>query len=284
MLHPNSPKSPGYCRIERSTAMASISQIEANRRNSQSSSGPRTESGKSNSSKNRLTYGLYTHEDYVRPGEAEIYAEFCQTMYDRLLPDNLLEETFVFEITGASWRLRRCAAAEAELADYCSGNDETARPYRHECSSQNDANRRDPLLDDATDKTRRSIERARSAAHSIINRSLNQLRKLQTERIIRELLDYGGADDTIAAEVLKLVAAQKADAREQQRAAEHRANQIIESIENMPFPPTPPSQLASNCSSPGDTRISGASPAVPELASNCKKPSETTPPVPGKAA
>jgi hypothetical protein len=125
--------------------MASTSQIESNRRNSQHSTGPRAESGKAKSSKNRVNLGLYTHEDYVKPGEAEIYAEFCQTLYNQLTPANLLEDTFVFEITAASWRLRRCAAAAADLAD-----------YREE----------DPLLDDETDKTRRSTERARAAAMS----------------------------------------------------------------------------------------------------------------------
>ena len=128
--------------------MASKSQVEANRRNAQKSTGPRTESGKSKSSKNHVTFGLYTQQARVEPGEEEIHDEFCRTLYDQLTPANLLEETFVFEIVGASWRLRRCAAAEAGLDDFHDFDDES------------------------TDKRRRSIERARAAAHSVINRSL----------------------------------------------------------------------------------------------------------------
>ena len=246
--------------------MASEAQIEANRRNSQSSTGPRTESGKEASSRNRLTYGLYTHEDYVKPGEAEIYAEFCKTMHDSLRPGNLLEETFVFEITGASWRLRRCAAAEADLAD-----------FREE----------DPFLDDATDKTRRSIERARAAAHSVINRSINQLRKLQTARTIREKLDSGAAG-TPAGEVLKVIVGQKAGARERER--------VAQSVEKMPFPPRS-SELASNCNAEGHAAHAASAEAsgTPQIARNAQCPCKSgekykrccgknAPPVLGKAA
>ena len=54
---------------------------------------------------------------------------------------------------------------------------ELSRLYRHETSSQNGASGQDPLLDESTDKTRRSIERARATAHSVINRTMNRLRK-----------------------------------------------------------------------------------------------------------
>jgi hypothetical protein len=132
--------------------MATIAQFIANLQNAQSSTGPRTESGKANSSLNALTMGLYTRTDYVKPEERDIYKEFCETMYAELCPASLLEETLVSEITGASWRLRRCNAADAGLADF----------------------------DEATDKLRRSVERARSSSTSILHRGINQLRRLQS--------------------------------------------------------------------------------------------------------
>jgi hypothetical protein len=148
--------------------MATISQIHANQQNAQHSTGPLTEAGKLNSSRNAITLGLYTRQDYVKPEERDIYKEFCETMYHQLAPENLLEESLTAEITGATWRLRRCSAAEAELADYAEV---------------------DPLLDDKTDKTRRSIERARAGAHSLLHRSINQLRRLQTDRACRASLN-----------------------------------------------------------------------------------------------
>ena len=137
-----------------SSRMATESQLNANRQNSQLSTGPVTESGKAKSSRNALTLGLYTRQDYVKPEERDFYKEFCEQLYNDLLPMSHLEETFVSEIIGASWRLRRCSIAESELEAW----------------------------DDTTEKTRQSIDRARAAALNILNKSLNQLRKLQTER------------------------------------------------------------------------------------------------------
>jgi hypothetical protein len=141
--------------------MASTAQLNANRQNATHSTGPVTETGKSNASRNHLTRGLYTQADYVKPEERELYREFRETMLRELEPATLLEQSLAAEITGATWRLRRCANAEAELADYALT---------------------DPLLDESKEKSIRSIERARSAAHSQLHRSINQLRKLQTCR------------------------------------------------------------------------------------------------------
>jgi hypothetical protein len=137
--------------------MATAAQINANRENAQSSTGPSTEAGKAASSQNHLTLGLYTRQDYVKAEERDLYKEFCDTMNLELSPEGLLEQSLTSEITGATWRLRRCNAAEGALGDF----------------------------DDSTDKTRRSIERARASAHSILHRSINQLRKIQTDRTIR---------------------------------------------------------------------------------------------------
>jgi hypothetical protein len=136
--------------------MPSLSQLLANQHNAQFSTGPRTESGKANSSRNALTLGLYTRTDYVKPEERDLYKEFCETMYSELCPASLLEETLVSEITGASWRLRRCDAADAGLD-----------------------------FDESTDKLRRSVERARASATSILHRGINQLRKLQSGHAAR---------------------------------------------------------------------------------------------------
>ena len=144
--------------------MATESQINANRENAQHSTGPRTEDGKARSSRNHLSIGLYTRVDFVHPDEREFYKEFCGKMYLELGPEGILEQTLVASITGASWRLRRCDLADGDLADYAEF---------------------DPMLDEATEKKRRSIERARTSAQAILHRCINQLRKLQTERTIR---------------------------------------------------------------------------------------------------
>jgi hypothetical protein len=82
-------------------------------------------------------------------------------MYSELAPVTLIEQSLTAEITGATWRLRRCSAVEGEIA--------STLAY-------------DPMLDERSEKSRRSIDRARASAHSLLHRSINQLRKLQTER------------------------------------------------------------------------------------------------------
>ena len=134
--------------------MTTPSQILANQQNALLSTGPRTDAGKANSSRNHLTLGLYTKSDYVKPEDRDLYTNFCTTMRTELNPADLLEESLVSEITAASWRLRHCDAADAGLTDF----------------------------DDATDKLRRSIERARSRSTSVLHRGINQLRRLQSGR------------------------------------------------------------------------------------------------------
>jgi hypothetical protein len=196
--------------------MATTAQILANQANAQHSTGPVTEAGKAASSRNALTNGLYTREDYVRPEEREIYLEFRQSMRTELDPVGHVEETLASEIVGASWRLRRCTAADEQLPSYFT--DELP----------NDA----ALDNQAIDKTRRSIERARAAAHSALHRALNQLRRLQTERVTREQLGLGNTHLTPLAESHKVVAALNAHARGRQL----ELNAHLASICNDPGP------------------------------------------------
>ncbi len=166
--------------------MATEKQIEANRRNSTLSTGPCTEAGREASAQNHLTLGLFTRRDYVKPEERDIYKDFCDGFYTELGPEGHIETALAAEIVAASWRLRRCSEAEGDLADYAP---------------------QDPLLDEATEKTRRSIERARNSAHSHFHRSLNQLRKIQTERAVR--IATHGENEPGLAECNKVEAARK---------------------------------------------------------------------------
>ncbi len=166
--------------------MATEKQIEANRRNSTLSTGPCTEAGREASAQNHLTLGLFTRRDYVKPDERDLYKEFCDGFYTELGPEGHIETALAAEIVAASWRLRRCSEAEGDLADYAS---------------------EDPMLDESTEKTRRSIERARNSAHSHFHRSLNQLRKIQTERAVR--IATHGENEPGLAECNKVEAARK---------------------------------------------------------------------------
>lgn len=95
--------------------MTSEAQIEANRRNSQRSTGPRTEAGKARSRRNALRHGLAARTLIVAPGEDEAdFAAFAADLRQDLAPDGAVEEALAQRIILCAWRLERIARIEAE--------------------------------------------------------------------------------------------------------------------------------------------------------------------------
>ena len=135
--------------------------------NPRGSTGPRTEAGKSKSSRNAIRTGLYAARDFVRPEEEEEYAQTLIKLMDELTPENTVEQTFATEIMGATWRLRRCRLVEESFGLI------------------EDLNV-DPMIDERTEKQQKSVDRARAQSHLILRRSLDELRKLQKGRTIQE--------------------------------------------------------------------------------------------------
>jgi hypothetical protein len=148
-------------------------QRAANKANAAFSTGPKTEAGKARSSKNALTLGLFTMNDFVRDNEAEDYTKICASLWNELSPEGTLEQNFTTEIVSATWRLRRC-----RMADEALGLISIADPAWS-----------DPMLSPANEKQQKSVDRARAQAHNALRRSIAELRTLQTERTIRLHLD-----------------------------------------------------------------------------------------------
>jgi hypothetical protein len=149
--------------------MLSDAQLAANKANAAFSTGPRTEPGKSRSSRNALTFGLFTLNDFVRENESEDYTKICTSLWTELSPEGTVEEFLTTELMSATWRLRRCRMVEEDLA-------EITIP---------DPNQKDPMQNPETEKQQKSVDRARAQSHSIFHRCLAALRKVQTERGIR---------------------------------------------------------------------------------------------------
>ena len=95
--------------------MATERQIEANRRNSQFSTGPRTSEGKAASRFNALKSGIDA-QSLVIPGEdpAELEA-LTDEYYARWLPSNADECLLVDSLIHANWQLRRLRRVQAQL-------------------------------------------------------------------------------------------------------------------------------------------------------------------------
>ena len=150
--------------------MATAAQIAANQRNAQASTGPRTEEGKSASSSNGITLGLFTRRDFIRPAEESDYAKLQSDLERELAPVGVLENTLVEEIRRATWRLRRCGEVEANLLLRLNDNPIYIN---------------DPMeaFDRNAHRIQNSVDRARSQAHRLLHKSTAELRKLQTERM-----------------------------------------------------------------------------------------------------
>jgi hypothetical protein len=93
-------------------------QIEANRRNAQLSTGPRTADGKLNSRRNALTHGL-TASDVIIDGEdPEAFEALRDVLTRRFKPRDALEEELIGRAASLLWRLRRIPAFEAAVLEH----------------------------------------------------------------------------------------------------------------------------------------------------------------------
>ena len=86
--------------------MATIKQINANRKNALLSKGPKTDLGKLNSSKNSLKHGL-TVKQLVIGEDLKEFEQYRDLMIEALKPEGILEEQVVFKIIDVGFRLRR---------------------------------------------------------------------------------------------------------------------------------------------------------------------------------
>jgi hypothetical protein len=163
-----------YAAIER-ISMATTAQVLANQANAQHSTGPVTPEGKARASQNASAFGLFSASAFIRSDEEEIYEEFRAAWNARLVPDGPLEETLVGELVQAAWRLRRCTLLEtAAHGAFGTGFEMDAATPAEEL-----------------DRIQASIDRARTTAQRALQRNLNELRRIQTDRQMRDAAPYG---------------------------------------------------------------------------------------------
>ena len=95
--------------------MTTTRQVEANRLNSQSSTGPRTLAGKAMVAHNATKFGFLSRESLVK-GESEAdLVDFGKRLRAQLAPVGELELLLVDRIVSTAWRLRRIVSVEAML-------------------------------------------------------------------------------------------------------------------------------------------------------------------------
>ena len=87
----------------------------ANQRNSQLSTGPKTEAGKAVSKMNAVKHGGYARSTLLATESEEIYMARRQEFHDDLRPRDRLEEELVDDIVASSWRVVRVRNSDTAI-------------------------------------------------------------------------------------------------------------------------------------------------------------------------
>jgi hypothetical protein len=95
--------------------MATLKQFEANRRNSQKSTGPKTPEGKSAVSMNALRHGLRARS-VLLPGEDPTeFHQLCNDLESEWLPQSRTEHFYLEQMAVSQWKLIRMEVGEAGI-------------------------------------------------------------------------------------------------------------------------------------------------------------------------
>ncbi len=160
-------------------------QLEANRRNAQLSTGPKTPEGKQRVKWNALKHGLLAKSVVIpaRDGFENRYEfeSLLRKLHHELKPIGILEEMLVEKIAVAYWRLRRAVRAESgEIRDRISNRKSIERIHRKfsEPPLNYDPNTLALPTESVTDK----IVRYETSIERRLHKAIEQLELLQYRR------------------------------------------------------------------------------------------------------
>ena len=98
--------------------MATEAQITANRRNSQKSTGPRTDEGKEASSQNAFKHGLFINKAVIRDESQEEYDRHRQALLAEWNPVGRMETIVAERLVNLTWRLERAQRMQNQSIEY----------------------------------------------------------------------------------------------------------------------------------------------------------------------
>lgn len=165
-----------------SKTAVSLKKVEANRRNSQLSTGPRTETGKDHSRQNALRHGLLASVVLVRKGlgaeDVAGFEELLEALTRDLAPIGKLEELMVEKIAVCCWRERRAQHCEAGLIQKSADEPDFDSPFeRKQSAAERAASKALPLSPELD-----LILRYETAIQRQLAFALAQLERLQKSR------------------------------------------------------------------------------------------------------
>jgi hypothetical protein len=157
--------------------MATQAQITANRRNSQLSTGPRSQAGKTASSRNSTRTGLYAKSLLIDGEDPEELAALQQDYFDSCNPQGPLETALVLELLRSDWLLRRMATVETHMWNI-------SAPYARDADGYTEANHFAHVYNRIEDRLIVLQRRVASLSRSY-HRALQDLTRLQSQRAKR---------------------------------------------------------------------------------------------------
>src|ERR1700761_4852040 len=94
--------------------MATIKQIEANKRNAQKSTGPRTPEGKAKSSLNRLSHGFASNARLMPGEDPDEYRSLLLDLVNEYQPATATEQILVEDMATNRWLTLRAFRLQGE--------------------------------------------------------------------------------------------------------------------------------------------------------------------------
>ncbi|MCD6394851.1 MAG: hypothetical protein J7M40_15280, partial [Planctomycetes bacterium] len=85
--------------------MSTPEQTNANRKNAEKSTGPKTPQGKAISSQNAVKHGFFAKNDVISGEDPDRYEQHRQDIYDEFVPLTPTESVLTQRIASLSWRL-----------------------------------------------------------------------------------------------------------------------------------------------------------------------------------
>jgi len=160
--------------------VASLKQIEANRRNSQLSTGPRTEAGKQITCMNALKTGIHAESHIIRGEDPAELAQLAAEYNAEFHPVTPRQRDLVDTLVHNEWKIRRLRALEADLwersfqCDVISADPDTTNRYTI-------LDRQHPLATAfrAINETLDSLQRRIHAYERSTTRALRQLKEIK---------------------------------------------------------------------------------------------------------
>jgi hypothetical protein len=95
--------------------MISQKQLEANRRNAQQSTGPKTQHGKERSRLNATRHGLTGQITVMTEEDRIAHNTFCDALIKDLAPNGTMQQQLANRVAEDSWRLNRISAIEENI-------------------------------------------------------------------------------------------------------------------------------------------------------------------------